>query len=111
MTDDSLEIPVLLSHNDFILKQTEEIRKKIIPWEGYMKASLIEMKELELIKQYSNAGSAANTSNSNSASSEVFVKLLAKLSRVDTIQSILVLIDDQGFTITGRTINNEGINP
>jgi V-type H+-transporting ATPase subunit H len=94
MTEAENEVPVLLSHNDYILKQTELIRSKLIPWEGYSKALLIDEKELEMIKNFNPKHSTGYE--------QVFAKLLEKLSRIDTIQSILVLYDD--YIVLNHTI-------
>ncbi|KAJ2996713.1 H(+)-transporting V1 sector ATPase subunit H [Globomyces sp. JEL0801] len=88
LTNISIDAPVISSHNDYLLDQSNVIRARTIPWEGYQKASLITESELSLIRQFTN-----QTKNSEQYVS-LFLTLLGKLSRVDTIQSILVLIDD-----------------
>ncbi|KAJ3360925.1 H(+)-transporting V1 sector ATPase subunit H [Kappamyces sp. JEL0680] len=64
----SIDSPIIASHNDYLLEQSNVIRQRTIPWEGYQKNG----------SQYV----------------DLFLGLLQKLSRVDTIQSILVFIDD-----------------
>ncbi|KAJ3307222.1 H(+)-transporting V1 sector ATPase subunit H [Kappamyces sp. JEL0829] len=64
----SIDSPIIASHNDYLLEQSNVIRQRTIPWEGYQK----------------NGGQYV----------DLFLGLLQKLSRVDTIQSILVFIDD-----------------
>lgn len=84
----SIDAPLIASHNSYLSDQSSEIRVRNIPWEGYQKASLITEVELNLIRSFTldckNGQEYAN----------LFLSLLQKLSRVDTIQSILVLIDD-----------------
>jgi V-type H+-transporting ATPase subunit H len=50
----SIDAPIISSHNDYLLDQSNLIRSRTIPWEGYQKASLITEEELNQIRQYSN---------------------------------------------------------
>ncbi|KAJ3258864.1 H(+)-transporting V1 sector ATPase subunit H [Boothiomyces macroporosus] len=76
--DVSIDAPLISSHNDYLLDQTN----------GYQKASLINEQELTLIRQFE----IGTTDKQQYVT--LFLALLNKLSRVDTLQSILVLIDD-----------------
>ncbi|KAJ3268876.1 H(+)-transporting V1 sector ATPase subunit H [Terramyces sp. JEL0728] len=86
--DVSIDAPLISSHNDYLLDQTSVIKSRTIPWEGYQKASLINEQELSLIRQFQ------PTITDKQQYATLFISLLNKLSRVDTLQSILVLIDD-----------------
>ena len=79
------DAPIILSHNSFLSGQADLIRTRSIPWEGYFKANLITKQELEGI---------AEIKDTSKDHWSLFVSLLEKLSRIDTLQSLLVLIDD-----------------
>ena len=82
--------PISQNH---LTKTTAEIRSRNIPWEGYQRAQLISEVELAQIRQYEKNPSLA-LSESGQTYITLFISLLNKLVRVDTIQNILVLIDD-----------------
>ncbi|KAI8804463.1 armadillo-type protein [Cladochytrium replicatum] len=91
----SLEPPILATHNSYLEDLSGPVRARAVPWEGYQRASLITETELSQIKAFEKSGGAALD---NEAGGEVYVELLytllQKLVRNDTVQNILVLIDD-----------------
>jgi V-type H+-transporting ATPase subunit H len=50
----SIDSPIISSHNEYLQEQSNVIRSRTIPWEGYQKASLITEEELTQIRQYTN---------------------------------------------------------
>lgn len=87
------QVPIIQQHNDYLHKATLEIRARSIPWEGYQRASLISEDELAQIRQFEKSPSAA-LAEAGPVYISMFLNLLQKLIRTDTIQNILVLIDD-----------------
>ncbi|KAL2912179.1 H(+)-transporting V1 sector ATPase subunit H [Polyrhizophydium stewartii] len=93
MDDVSTESPIVASHNDYLLDLTNDIRSRTIPWEGYQRAGLITETELAQIRQFEKSPAAA-LAQAGDEYVDLFVALLGKLVRADTLQSILVLLDD-----------------
>ncbi|KAJ3195914.1 H(+)-transporting V1 sector ATPase subunit H [Irineochytrium annulatum] len=91
--DVSIVAPVVASHNAYLEEMTAVIREKTIPWEGYQRASLITEDDLAQIRQFEKSPSAA-MAEAGEKYIGMFLALLQKLVRPDTIQSILILIDD-----------------
>ncbi|KAI8999962.1 ATPase, V1 complex, subunit H [Gaertneriomyces semiglobifer] len=96
----SIEAPVYFTaHNNYLTEKTAAIRARSIPWEGYQKGSIITEEELAQIRQFEKSpGAALNEAwlvlGSGEKYIDLFLRLLSKLTRPDTIQNILVLIDD-----------------
>ncbi|KAI9099341.1 armadillo-type protein [Phlyctochytrium arcticum] len=91
--DVSIDAPIVASHNRYLEEQSNEIRARTIPWEGYQRASIITEDELSHIRQFEKSPSAA-LYEAGEKYIALFLSLVQKLSRTDTIQNILVLIDD-----------------
>lgn len=84
--------PVVGHHNNYLDERTASIRTKVIPWEGYERAALITSNELTQIRIYEkNPAQALNEAGDRYVM--LFITLLQKLVRTDTIQNILVIID------------------
>lgn len=83
--------PIAIS--SYLSKSTAEIRARTIPWEGYQRASLITEEELSQIRQFEKSPTDA-LQEAGAKYITLFLNLLQKLVRTDTIQNILVLIDD-----------------
>ncbi|KAI9599292.1 armadillo-type protein [Syncephalis fuscata] len=75
--------------NAYLDDSTNRIRTRPVPWEGYQRASLISEAELGLLLCYEK-----RAPEDDPRYASLFISLLQKLVRVDTIQHILVLIDD-----------------
>lgn len=86
--ESSLVVPVAMVMNKYFEEVTLSIRGRPMPWEGYQRASLITEEELTLLRLYGK-GTEGSAEYIN-----LLVNLLNKLVRVDTLQYILVLIDD-----------------
>ncbi|KAF5330527.1 hypothetical protein D9619_005684 [Psilocybe cf. subviscida] len=73
------------------------IRAKPVPWEGYQRADLITQEELTLIKKVdrqSRAKVEAVHLSEGRVYAHLYLSLLKKLQRVDTMQCLLVLTAD-----------------
>ncbi|KAF7295144.1 V-type proton ATPase subunit H [Mycena indigotica] len=86
-----------LVSSSYLEENSAKIRAKPVPWEGYQRAGLITSEELSLIKKVDRQPKAKTESLLLSESPTyalLYLQLLKKLQRVDTMQSILVLIAD-----------------
>ncbi|KAJ1021655.1 hypothetical protein NDA16_003791 [Ustilago loliicola] len=100
--NDSIESPPLVYlTNKWIQELTQRIRARPIPWEGYHRADLLSAEELKMIKSVDAIVIGQNRSKLDPLLDEhgpdyvsLYLRLLSKLSRTDTLQQILVLIDD-----------------
>ncbi|KAF8949405.1 H(+)-transporting V1 sector ATPase subunit H [Haplosporangium gracile] len=91
------EVPLALVSNPYLDELTAGLRARPIPWEGYQRATLITQTELNYIKaveKKTGEDLSRVVDNEGPVYADLFVSLLQKLVRVDTIQSILILIDD-----------------
>ncbi|KAJ7349306.1 ATPase V1 complex subunit H [Mycena albidolilacea] len=81
----------------YLDENSAKIRTKPVPWEGYQRADLITSDELALIKKVDRQPKAKTESLLLSEAPTyalLYLRLLKKLQRVDTMQCILVLIAD-----------------
>ncbi|KAG0047306.1 H(+)-transporting V1 sector ATPase subunit H, partial [Linnemannia elongata] len=95
--DGVAEVPLALVSNAFLDELTAGLRARPIPWEGYQRATLITQAELNYIKaveKKTGEDLSRVVDKEGHVYGELFINLLQKLVRVDTIQSILILIDD-----------------
>ncbi|KAG0366448.1 H(+)-transporting V1 sector ATPase subunit H [Gamsiella multidivaricata] len=91
------EVPLALVSNVHLDELTASLRARPIPWEGYQRATLITQTELNYIKavdKKTGEDLSRVVDQEGHVYAELFVSLLQKLVRVDTIQSILIFIDD-----------------
>ncbi|KAG0358290.1 ATPase V1 complex subunit H [Gamsiella multidivaricata] len=91
------EVPLALVSNAYLNELTASLRARPIPWEGYQRASLITETELSYIKaidKKTGEDLSRVVDKERDVYGELLINLLLKLVRVDTIQSILILIDD-----------------
>ncbi|KAF8925603.1 armadillo-type protein [Dissophora ornata] len=91
------EVPLALVSNAYLDDLTAGLRARPIPWEGYQRATLITQTELNYIKAVDKKTGddlSRVVDQEGPVYAELFISLLKKLVRVDTIQSILILIDD-----------------
>ncbi|KAF9358084.1 H(+)-transporting V1 sector ATPase subunit H [Mortierella sp. NVP85] len=83
--------------NNFLDDLTASLRIRPIPWEGYQRATLITQRELTYIKavdKKTGEDLSRAVDKEEAEYAELFISLIQKLVRLDTIQSILILIDD-----------------
>ncbi|EGN96156.1 hypothetical protein SERLA73DRAFT_185746 [Serpula lacrymans var. lacrymans S7.3] len=88
---------VALVSNAFLDENSAKIRSKPVPWEGYQRAGLVTSEELALIKKVDRQPRAKTESllvSDGKTYALLYLRLLKKLRRVDTMQCILVLIAD-----------------
>ncbi|KAG9049243.1 H(+)-transporting V1 sector ATPase subunit H [Tulasnella sp. UAMH 9824] len=86
-----------LVSNAWLDSSTEKIRSKPVPWEGYQRANLVTSEELALIKKVDRQTQAKVQSilvTDGPTYANLYLKLLKKLVRVDTMQYLLVMIGD-----------------
>ncbi|KAJ7236716.1 ATPase V1 complex subunit H [Mycena haematopus] len=86
-----------LVSSPYLDENSAKIRTKPVPWEGYQRADLITSDELALIKKVDRQPKAKTESLLLSEAPTyalLYLRLLKKLQRVDTMQCILVLIAD-----------------
>ncbi|KAE8541444.1 hypothetical protein D1P53_002804 [Cryptococcus gattii VGV] len=77
--------------------QCNKINAKPVPWEGYQRARLLSADELSLLKSLSKLPSAQRPTvlaTQGSQYAKLYIDLLRKLQRVDTVQAVLVSISD-----------------
>ncbi|KAH8108453.1 ATPase, V1 complex, subunit H [Phellopilus nigrolimitatus] len=86
-----------LVSNSYIEETSSKIRSKPVPWEAYQRAGLVNSDELALIKKVDRQPRAKTESlllSDGQTYALLYLRLLKKLIRVDTMQWILVLITD-----------------
>ncbi|KAF8494498.1 ATPase, V1 complex, subunit H [Gautieria morchelliformis] len=88
---------ISLVSNPYLDEASAKIRSKPVPWEGYQRAGLLTSEELSLIKRVDRQPRAKVESllvTSAQSYAQLYLKLLKKLARVDTLQWLLVVIAD-----------------
>ncbi|CAG8493714.1 1071_t:CDS:10 [Dentiscutata heterogama] len=91
------DVPLAFVSNSYLDELTEGIRARPIPWEGYQKAELITVEELDLLKRIDKQSREQLRSVMQKDAeryAELYTSLLEKLKRADTVQYILVMIND-----------------
>jgi V-type H+-transporting ATPase subunit H len=107
----------VMIHEDIVRITSDKVLSQTIPWEGYQKANLISEKELELIKKYDKKTLEQKKTileQEGNIYSELFLDLLIKINKEETLQYILTLLD-QAIKDYSPIINNllsiKGRNP
>ncbi|KAF8836764.1 ATPase V1 complex subunit H [Paxillus ammoniavirescens] len=88
---------VSLVSNAYLDENSAKIRSKPVPWEGYQRAELVTSEELALIKKIDRQPRAKTESilvSDGQTYALLYLRLLKKLQRVDTMQCLLVLTAD-----------------
>ncbi|KAF5372925.1 hypothetical protein D9758_001740 [Tetrapyrgos nigripes] len=88
---------VSLVSNAYLDENSNKIRAKPVPWEGYQRAGLVTSDELTLIKKVDRQTKAKIENlllSEGQTYALLYLRLLKKLQRVDTMQYILILIAD-----------------
>lgn len=90
--NDIPDVPKCMVHNQFFDEFTEKVRTKPIPWEGYCRAGLISQEELDQLKHFQQL----KDKNTRDLSSHIglLIELVDKLSSIDALQYLLVMLDD-----------------
>ncbi|RIA94860.1 armadillo-type protein [Glomus cerebriforme] len=98
MNDDSVpDVPLAFVSNSYLDELTNNIRSRPIPWDGYKSADLISEDELDLLKKIDKQSSEQLKMVMRKDAekySELYVTLLEKLKRPDTVQHILIFVSD-----------------
>ncbi|OZJ03068.1 hypothetical protein BZG36_04613, partial [Bifiguratus adelaidae] len=102
--DEVPEVPLALVWNPYLDELWAGVRGRVVGWEGYHRAGLITKEELNYIhkvdRKRGGAGSTIFTAGDAVSAddgplyAQMYMSLLHRLSRVDTVQSILVLVDE-----------------
>ncbi|KAJ8454254.1 hypothetical protein ONZ45_g3234 [Pleurotus djamor] len=85
---------ISLVSNAYLEEASSKFRSKPVPWEGYQRAGLITSEELAQIKKIGQ-NKARNESillSDGQTYALLYLRLLKKLQRIDTMQCLLVLI-------------------
>ncbi|KAJ2809549.1 H(+)-transporting V1 sector ATPase subunit H [Coemansia guatemalensis] len=95
------DVPPAMVSNQVFDEFTEKVRVKPIPWEGYSRAGLITAEELKQLKEFQQqqqqqqqADVAASDNIDLSAYVPLLVNLTEKLSSIDALQYLLVVLDE-----------------
>ncbi|KAG0490233.1 hypothetical protein HPP92_007096 [Vanilla planifolia] len=76
---------------------TEQVLKRDIPWETYMSTKLITGTGLQLLRRYDNKSEsqrAALIDDDGPAYAQVFVNILRDISKEETVEYVLALVDE-----------------
>ncbi|KDR81383.1 hypothetical protein GALMADRAFT_59324 [Galerina marginata CBS 339.88] len=88
---------ISLLSSAYLDENSARIRSKLVPWEGYQRADLITLEELALIKKVDRQPKAKYESvllSEGKTYASLYLSLLKKLQRPDTMQCLLILITD-----------------
>ncbi|KAF8894443.1 armadillo-type protein [Infundibulicybe gibba] len=88
---------ISLVSNAYLEENSAKIRLKLVPWEGYQRADLITSEELALIKKVERQPRAKIESlllSDGQTYALLYLRLLKKTQRVDTMQFILALVGE-----------------
>ncbi|KAH9483833.1 V-type proton ATPase subunit H [Psilocybe cubensis] len=88
---------ISLLSSAYLEENSARIRSKLVPWEGYQRAELITLEELAAIKKVDRQPKAkceAVLLSEGRTYALLYLNLLKKLQRVDTMQCLLILITD-----------------
>ncbi|KAJ2144114.1 H(+)-transporting V1 sector ATPase subunit H [Coemansia sp. RSA 678] len=93
------DVPAAMVSNQFFDEFTSKVRVKPIPWEGYSRAGLITSDELHQLKDFQKQHSQLVDCSESDALSlathvPLLVSLIEKLSSVDALQYLLVVLDE-----------------
>lgn len=90
----SLLLPI---ENIWLHNTGAKLRVRQTPWEGFQRADLIKADDMPMLRDAERAGQQGDVSNVVARGSDyarLYIQMLTKLSRADTIQSVVLLIDD-----------------
>ncbi|KAJ2077832.1 H(+)-transporting V1 sector ATPase subunit H [Coemansia sp. RSA 988] len=91
------DVPPAMVSNQVFDEFTEKVRVKPIPWEGYSRAGLITAEELKQLKDFQQQQQQINVGTSDidlSGYVPLLVNLTEKLSSIDALQYLLVVLDE-----------------
>ncbi|KAJ2395075.1 H(+)-transporting V1 sector ATPase subunit H, partial [Coemansia sp. RSA 2603] len=89
------DVPAAMVSNQFFDEFTDKVRVKPIPWEGFSRAGLVSSDELRQLKEFQQRQQQQNgTDGSLSEYVGLLVGLCERLSSLDALQYLLVMLDD-----------------
>lgn len=91
--------PLVQLTSPWLTSLTSRIRSRPIPWEGYARADLVSQDELKMIRSVDvgkddNGAADKVLDERGQEYAMLYLRLLTKLSRTDTLQQVLVLVGD-----------------
>lgn len=91
--------PLVQLTSPWLSSLTSRIRSRPIPWEGYARADLVSQDELKMIRSIDTGNAASDSKDKvlderGQEYATLYLRLLTKLSRTDTLQQVLVLVGD-----------------
>ncbi|KAK7867797.1 hypothetical protein R5R35_001210 [Gryllus longicercus] len=92
--DDKID---MLAATSALQQEASEIRSQKVNWQSYLQSQMISQEDCTFIAAYENADSAGREAllkDNRSQCAKTFLNLLGHISKDQTIQHILVLIDD-----------------
>lgn len=87
----------MLAATSVLQQQVGEIRNTVIKWQSYVKSQMISQEDYEFISAYDSADAAGREKilkEQRAQCAKTFLNLLAHVSKDQTIQYILIMIDD-----------------
>ncbi|KAJ2781748.1 H(+)-transporting V1 sector ATPase subunit H [Coemansia interrupta] len=86
------DVPAAMVSNQFFDEFTDKVRVKPIPWEGFSRAGLVSSDELRQLKEFQQRQPKEGESLAEYV--ELLVGLSERLSSLDALQYLLVMLDD-----------------
>lgn len=90
----SLLLPI---ENIWLRGMSAKLRARQTPWEGFQRADLIKADDMPMLREAEQAGQRGDVTGVVARGADyarLYIQLLTKLSRADTIQSVVLLMDD-----------------
>ncbi|CAG8568135.1 1595_t:CDS:10 [Ambispora leptoticha] len=91
------DVQTVFVSNSYLEELSATMRRRTIPWEGYQRASLITKEEFDLIEAVENISREqlhAILNKDGDTYAQLYISLLERTMRIDTVQHVLVLIGD-----------------
>ncbi|CAO3663627.1 unnamed protein product [Umbelopsis ramanniana] len=91
------EVPLALVSNQYYESKIAQMRNRPVPWEGYQRANLITSEQLDLIQRIDKKSPQVIKELADERGdtyANLYLQLLDTLNRPDTIQHVLLLIED-----------------
>ena len=89
--------PLLPLENAWLHETSAKLRTHRTAWEGYQRAGLVTAEQVQMLRDAEQAARThdmAYVMNRGSEHAHLYISLLDKLSRIDTMQAVLLLLDD-----------------
>ncbi|PKI85805.1 H(+)-transporting V1 sector ATPase subunit H [Malassezia vespertilionis] len=89
--------PLLPLENDWLDSTADRLRDRQTAWEGYQRADLISNEELQMLRDAEQAGrehKMQTVLEKGAAYAALYMRLLNRLNRADTLQQVLLLSND-----------------